>query len=190
LRLETERLLLRLPEPKDAEGYAAVWSDPEVVRFLNGELWTVEDAARAIARMRRHWEWFGLGPFTVVRRQDERLLGRVGLLLWDPVRWVNGLREQLSRETEIEIGWTLGREFWNHGYGTEAALAVRDWALAELGASRLISLIAHGNAASVRVAEKIGARLEREDVGGPFRRRVDLYSLDVQLHGAHNSREP
>jgi RimJ/RimL family protein N-acetyltransferase len=177
LRLETERLLLRLPEPADTAGYADVWSDPEVVRFLGGKLWTLEDAERAVARMRRHWDWFGLGLFSVVRKEDERLLGRVGFLVWDSEQWVNGHDAKLEPPLETELGWTLGREHWNRGYATEAALACRDSALGQLGLTRLISLIARGNAASVRVAEKIGERFERQVVGGFFRHPVDLYSL-------------
>jgi RimJ/RimL family protein N-acetyltransferase len=179
VRLETERLVLRLPEPADAESYAAVWSDPEVVRFLSGKLWTVDDARHAIDRMRRHWEWFGLGLFSVVRNEDERVLGRVGFLVWDPKRWVNGHGEKLEPPVETEVGWTLGREYWNRGYATEAALACRDLALGELGLTRLISLIARGNQASVRVAEKIGEHFEREVGDGFFPRRVDLYSLEA-----------
>ena len=57
-----------------------------------------------------------------------------------------------------EIGWMLAREHWGHGYASEAALALRDWALAERGLTRLISLIRPGNEASVRVAARIGEK--------------------------------
>ena len=127
--------------------------------------------------MRRHWDRHGIGLFSVVRKSDKRLLGRVGFLLWDPRRWVHAMREPLSGALETEIGWTLGSEFWNRGYATEAALTCRDWALGELGLTRLVSVIAPGNTPSIRVAEKIGETLEREDLPGPFDRRVDLYAL-------------
>ncbi len=88
------------------------------------------------------------------------------------------MREDLEGdELETEIGWTLGSEYWNRGYATDAAIACRDWALVGLGLTRLVSVIAPGNAASIRVAEKLGETLEREDLPGPFDRRVDLYSL-------------
>jgi RimJ/RimL family protein N-acetyltransferase len=114
-----------------------------------------------------------------VRKSDDRLLGRAGFLLWDPRRWVHAMREELDAPFETEIGWTLGSAFWNQGYATEAALACRDWALGERGLTRLVSVIAPENAASIRVAEKIGETLEREDLPGPFNRRVDLYSLGL-----------
>ena len=82
---------------------------------------------------------------------------------------------QLDRPVEIEIGYLLGREHWGNGYATEAALAVRDWALAELGLERLIALIYPGNVRSIRVAEKLG--MEPEDEIEIFGNRVTLYSL-------------
>lgn len=177
--LETERLLLRQPERSDLDGYAAVFGDAQVMRFLGGgEVRTRAEVSSSLDRMLRHWDQHGIGLFSVVRTADERLLGRVGFLLWDPERWVNAMREELEGPFETELGWTLGSEHWNQGYATEAALACRDWALGELGLSRLVSVIAPDNIASIRVAEKIGETLERESLPGPFDRRVDLYALD------------
>jgi RimJ/RimL family protein N-acetyltransferase len=177
MRLETERLLLRLPEPQDVDGYADVFGDPEVVAFLGMGPQTREDQVAGIARMLEHWRRYGVGLFSVVRRSDARLLGRVGFLMWDPERWVGAMRYDLEGDLETEIGWTLGRAYWGEGYATEAALACRDWALGQLGLTRLISVIAPGNTASIRVAEKLGETLEREDLPGSFDRRVDLWSL-------------
>jgi len=176
LILETERLLLRPPAAEDAPDYAEIWSDPEVVRFLSGRTWSLADAEAAIGRMQRHWDWFGMGAFTVLRKADDRILGRIGFLLWDD-RWRHGDTERIVPH-ETEIGWALGREFWNHGYATEGALACRDHALGQLGLTRVISLIASENAASIRVAEKIGETFEREVRGGFFRYPVDLYALN------------
>ena len=178
MTLETERLLLRMPDPQDADGYLAIFRDPKVLAFLGISAASPEDAVDGIQHMRRHWERHGIGLFSVVRKEDERLLGRVGFLLWDPEPWVNAMRQDLEGELETEIGWTLASEHWGQRYATEAAAACRDWALGKLGLTRLVSVIAPGNAASIRVAEKIGESLEREDLPGPyFGRRVDLYSL-------------
>jgi RimJ/RimL family protein N-acetyltransferase len=59
---------------------------------------------------------------------------------------------------ETEIGWRLRRAAWGKGYATEGALAVRDHALDALGIATLVSLIQPGNAASARVATKLGMR--------------------------------
>ena len=98
---------------------------------------------------------------------------------WDPERWANAMHEELEGDLELEIGWTFAQEFWNRGYATEAAAACRDHAFGELGRDRVISLIARGNLASIRVAEKIGETLERRDIGGEiFKFTVDLYALE------------
>jgi RimJ/RimL family protein N-acetyltransferase len=76
----------------------------------------------------------------------------------------------------MEIGWVIASAYWNQGYATEAAAACRDNAFGALGRDRVISLIAAENVASIRVAEKIGERYERdvEIMVGP----VGLYSLE------------
>ena len=107
--------------------------------------------------------------FSLERREDGRVLGRAGFLRWDPGTWQVG-------GDEVELGWLLAREHWGRGYATEAALTLRDWAFDEQGLTRLISLIQHENVRSIRVAERVGERYERdvEVRGKPTR----LYSLE------------
>jgi RimJ/RimL family protein N-acetyltransferase len=125
-----------------------------------------------------HWDRHGVGLFSVIRKEDDLIIGRAGYLLWDTERWANAMHDELEGDLDLEIGWTFAKEFWNRGYATEAAAVCRDHAFGELGRDRVISLIARGNAASVRVAEKIGETLERRDIGGEiFKFTVDLYSL-------------
>jgi RimJ/RimL family protein N-acetyltransferase len=105
----------------------------------------------------------------------------VGFQLWDPRDWRNGKRTRLEGDAERELGWKLGREYWGGGYATEAALACRDWALGELGLTRVISLIALENTASIRVAEKIGESFEREVENLPFPHRYGLWSVGERM---------
>ncbi len=76
----------------------------------------------------------------------------------------NGTRSEIGDEAEIELGWTLERAAWGHGFATEGAIAVRDWTVREVQPRRLISLIHPDNARSIRVAEKIGERYEHDVV--------------------------
>lgn len=177
MQLETERLLLRLPEPRDVDGYASIFADAQVVRYIGGVTKNPAETELAVRRMIGHWDRHGIGLFTLVRKDDDRLLGRVGFLLWDPKSWVHAMLREPRGPVETEIGWTLAREFWGRGYAIEGAIAARDWALDDRGLTRLISLIQTGNDASIRVAEKLGETLERADLPGPFAARTDLYSL-------------
>jgi RimJ/RimL family protein N-acetyltransferase len=161
-RLETERLLLRPPRADDVSGIHEAIADPEVMRFIGrGETGTVSDALAQIERMRQAWDEDGFGRFIVVRKPDGTLLGRVGLLAWDPGSWRSGLRAEIGERAEVELGWSIVRRAWGSGYATEAAVAVRDWALREVRPRRLISLIHPDNERSVRVAAKLGERYER-----------------------------
>jgi RimJ/RimL family protein N-acetyltransferase len=180
VRLETERLVLRRPRPEDAEAFYPQWQDADALQFVGG-VKTREQVEEMVERLLRHWDWYGLGEFTVERRDDGAVLGRVGLQLWDPRDWTNGKRKRLDGEVETELGWKLGHEHWGSGYATEAAAACRDWTLGELARTRLISLIALENVASIRVAEKIGESFEREVDNTPFPHRYGLWSLGERM---------
>jgi RimJ/RimL family protein N-acetyltransferase len=168
--IETERLLLRLPRAEDAAGLLEAFADPEAMRFIgDGSTTDLAGAEEAVGRWLERWDAWGIGMFVVERTEDARMLGRAGFLRWDPETWEIG-------GAETELGWGLAREHWGHGYATEAALALRDWALGERGLTRLISLIRPANLRSIRVAEKLGERYEREvEVRGMPTR---LYSLE------------
>jgi RimJ/RimL family protein N-acetyltransferase len=179
MQLETGRLLLRRPKAGDLDAYAELFADPEVVRYTGGVTKDRAESELALERMIRHWDEHGIGLFSVVRKEDERVLGRVGFLLWDTDTWKHSLLEPPGSRRETEIGWTHGRAHWGLGYATEGARGARDWALHDRGYRRLVSLIQRGNEASVRVAQKLGETLEREDLPGPFRACVDLYALTI-----------
>jgi RimJ/RimL family protein N-acetyltransferase len=161
-KLETERLVLRAPVPEDAEPLAPMYSDPEVMRYLgDGRTLTPEETARSVKRMIEGWKSDGFGLFTTVRKEDGAVIGRVGLIVWNPDTWQT-VRADADGPKELEVGYTIGRPYWGKGYATEAASASRDFALRELDAQRLIALIIHGNDASENVARKLGFEHERD----------------------------
>jgi RimJ/RimL family protein N-acetyltransferase len=140
------------------------------MRFMgDGSTATRQEVAEGIPQWLERWESWGLSLCSLERKEDGLVVGRVGFLLWDPETWEVG-------GTEVEIGWLLAREHWGRGYASEAAVALRDWAFDERGLTRLISLINHENLRSIRVAERIGERYERdvEIQGKPGR----LYSVE------------
>jgi RimJ/RimL family protein N-acetyltransferase len=173
--LETARLLLRPPEPEDVEPLAPMYADPEVMRYLgDGQTLTRAQTERSVQRMIEGWQADGLGLFTVVRREDDAVIGRVGLIVWNPETWQT-VRLGAEGPKELEVGYTIGRPYWGNGYATEAAAASRDFAIQELEARRLIALIIHGNDASENVVRKLGFEHERDIRFG--RRDAKLYSL-------------
>lgn len=132
-------------------------ADPEVMRHVGG-VRSPEESWRQLATVAGHWILRGYGLWAVERRDDGVLVGRVGL--WNPEGWPG-----------LELGWTLARHAWGHGYATEAARAAMEWAWTALGAEELISIITPDNAASIRVAERLGLEPLRDDTkdGKPVR---------------------
>ena len=149
--LETRRLRLRRPELGDFEAYPALSADPEVMRFIgDGTPQGRRRAWQAFTGMLGHWAVRDYGQFAVESKANGAFLGRVGLYAPDP--WPG-----------IEIAWALAREHWGQGFAPEAAAAVRNWAFGTLKLPRLVSVIIPENHASIRVAEKIGERFDRDD---------------------------
>lgn len=157
--LETERLLLRGLEPGDLDAYAAMYADPDVMRFIEGghPLDRV-GAWRSMALHMGHWQLRGYGQWALIERASRRFVGRAGL--WQPEGWPG-----------LEVGWILARPYWGHGYATEAGRAAVGHAFGVVGAEQVISLIRPENTASIRVAERLGGRHERtlDLLGGPAR---------------------
>jgi len=174
--LETERLLLRAPVPDDAHALAPMYADPDVMRYVgDGRTLSRAETERSVKRMIERWDADGFGLFTTVRKDDGAVIGRVGLLVWNTETWEPTTRaEAPDGATEVEVGYTLGRDYWGQGFATEAAGAVRDYALGELAADRLIALIIHGNTASENVARKLGLEYERNILLG--RREAQLFA--------------
>ena len=160
----TQRLVLRILSPDDLPAYETMYADPDVTRFLGGKALDREGARQWMERRLASNAEGRSAIRSVFERDTGAFVGRCGLLEWD----LDGARE-------VEIGYALARPHWGNGYATEAAIAVRDDAIQRLGRRRLICLIEIGNERSVRVAEKLGMRHERDiDLDG---RHAHLYAL-------------
>jgi RimJ/RimL family protein N-acetyltransferase len=146
--LQTERLTLRMLRESDLDAYAEMCADPEVMRYLgDGQPLSRPMAWRNLAQMVGHWSLRGYGLWAAEERSSGVLVGRVGC--WNPEGWPG-----------FEVGWMLRRSFWGRGYATEAARASLQFAFIQLQQPRVISLIHPENAASRRVAERLGERLQ------------------------------
>lgn len=165
ITLTTERLLLRPFRADDIEAYAALCADPEVMRFLGDRgVLGRDDAWRQMAMLVGHWTLRGYGIWALEERATGVLAGRAGLHY--PDGW-----------PEPEIGWALARPFWGRGLAYEAARAAMDYAFTQLGWTRAMSLIDSANTRSIRLAERLGERHERDvTVRGHL---VGLYAINA-----------
>jgi RimJ/RimL family protein N-acetyltransferase len=159
LSLYTDRLCLRAPTPHDAEALYDLFADEEVMGGLNREpVSAVEHVRAMIEEGMGGWRTDGLGPFILqTRGTDRRVVGQAGLMIFDTRGWTPSSWAQAGSHAQPELGWALIRAHWGHGYATEAAAAIRDWARESPSISGLVSLISPDNVRSQRVAERLGA---------------------------------
>lgn len=149
--VETERLILRGHTLADYPESAAMWADPMVTRHIGGRPSTPEEAWARLLRYGGLWALVGYGYWVVQERETGRFAGEVGLA--DFHREVTP-----SLDGAPEAGWVTAAWAHGRGFATEAVRAALSWADANLAAPRTVCLIAPGNAASVRVAQKCGYR--------------------------------
>jgi len=151
-RLETDRLTLRPCTEDDLASFGLVHPNPE--RELDDGL--------------AHWREYGFGPWTLIDRASGEFVGVLEL---------HYAGEGLERTApdEFEIGWVLHESHRGRGLATEAAEAVLDHAFRHLGTPWIVAYIHPENAASLRVAEKLG--MESEGLGQARAGPMMLYRL-------------
>lgn len=149
IQLETKRLLLRPMLPSDFDALYLIFTDPNVMASFGVEPFTRQQMQSWLDRNLEHQDRFGYGIFSAIHKETGELIGDCGL-------------EEMEAEGAAELGYDFRSEFWNRGYATEAACAVRDYAFDVLRLPVLISLIRVGNLPSKRVAEKVGMTLMEE----------------------------
>jgi ribosomal-protein-alanine N-acetyltransferase len=158
--LETDRLILRRQVLEDLDDLWSLYCDPEITRYIPDAPRTREEA-----RLELEWHMHGhpknpdLGLWATIHKETGKFIGRCGLLPWT-----------IDGQAEVEVAFTIAREYWGQGLATEAARAIVRYAFEKLSFARLICVIELEHIASQRVAEKIGMKFEREarDEMGPF----------------------
>ena len=148
--LVTERLTLRPHRRDDFRELYALWSDPEVTRFISGPS-SEEDAWARLMRYAGHWALQGYGYWAARETATGRFVGDVGFA--DHRRTLVP-----ALDGAPEAGWVLAT--WSHGRGfaTEAVRAAQAWAATRFDGARTVCLIAVGHEASLKVAARCGYR--------------------------------
>lgn len=145
--LQTDRLTLRRPAPRDWEPYRSLAMSERAV-YAGGQL-DLGRAWNAFAAHLGHWEIRGFGLWSVCLKGTDDCLGMVGP--YYPGHW-----------PEHELGWILFGEAEGKGIATEAARAARVHAYGTLGWTTAVSYIHPDNARSIAVAQRLGAVLDPE----------------------------
>jgi len=166
--LETERLLLRPPELRDVPVIARWIGDFDIAKNLSTapHPYTEADARGFVERMAaaraRGESW----SFAIVRKKDYRLIGCCGVHL---------------KEGAYEVGYWLGKPFWNRGLTTEAARRLLAFAFDELQVESVWAGWFIDNPASGRVLEKLGFKPDGAEQRPCKARGHDVYCHKMTL---------
>lgn len=146
MEIRTQRLLLRPITMDDLATTHTYVSDLENTRYmmyLPSE--SVEETAQGIAESIAEWRKALPSRLEFAMVLDGAHIGGVMIFIQED-------------RTQAELGWVLHRDHWGHGYTTEAAAALADYARRCLGVKRLFACCDSENTASFRVMEKLGMR--------------------------------
>jgi RimJ/RimL family protein N-acetyltransferase len=143
--IETARLRLRLFTMDDVDDYyAAIRSDPDVMRFLpGGQPQPREQAETVLYYFIHYWQDHDFGAFAIIHKADRKLIGQCGLQI-------------IPGQTDVELFYALAKPYWGQGFASEAGHACLRYGFETVGLARIFALFVPGNVGSERVMLKFG----------------------------------
>ncbi len=168
--IETERLILRPFQLSDGKEVQRLSGAKEIVSTTLNIPYPYEDG-KAEEWISKHQEKFDTGKevqFAITMKSDGKLISAISLM---------GISE---RHSHAEIGFWIGRPYWDKGFCTEAGRSVVRYGFETLGLNRIHANHFPRNPRSGRVLQKLGMKHE-----GCRRQHVKKWDAfeDVELYG-------
>ena len=150
--IETERLIFRKFTPTDLPQLVEQRSDPEVNKYLGGPArQNAEALAKRLDFYMSCYDTFGFGSCAMLWKPTGEMIGTAGL-------------QPLEDTGEIEVGYSIIKDFWGKGIGTEAARGWLNYGFTVAGLERIVAVAVEENIASRRIMEKLGMQYEKTEV--------------------------
>jgi ribosomal-protein-alanine N-acetyltransferase len=167
--IETMRLILRRFQLKDAKDMFDNWaSDPLVCRYLSwGPHRELEDSRKRIVNWINNYGNENFYLWAIELKSDHTLIGSISL--------------EISNEIDqsCEVGYCIGKSYWNRGIMTEALRAVMHYLFFEVGYIRIQAKHDVLNTASGKVMQKAGMHFAKTEYHVGTRRDGSRYDCDV-----------
>jgi ribosomal-protein-alanine N-acetyltransferase len=148
LRIETNRLLIRPYIEDDLKESFELMQSKELFKYLDMDVMALDEYKNLFAWLIESYETpidkkFKYS-FAIVSKENGRFIGwcGVGNLHFNP--------------SDKEIYYLIGREYWDHGYASEAVEALIRYCFTVMGLERLVAKVNPENIASKKIIEKTG----------------------------------
>jgi ribosomal-protein-alanine N-acetyltransferase len=139
----------------DLEDLLALYSQPELMRYITGQPRSYEETKERLNAHIADHERHGFGLCAAILKATGQMIGRCGL---EPVESKVG--------TVGTIAWMFKEEYWGQGLAAEFGRAMVSYGLEKLGLTRISATADHRNLASIAVMRRIGMRYVRSTERG------------------------
>ncbi len=140
--IETERLIIRRFESKDADDFAEILTDKDVVYFEPYDVFTEENAKKEAVKLSENESFYA-----VVLKAENKLIGKLYF------------NNENNFDT-YEIGYTFNAHYQGKGYAYESAYALMKYSFLNMNVRRIIAYCDTENIRSWKLLEKLGMRRE------------------------------
>lgn len=149
VKLETNRILLRMFTPDDLDDLARIFGKPSVMKYLGLDCQPLgrEETEIALTSIIKNWELNNFGRWAVISKESGELIGCAGFR---------------SYEGLAELFYLLDEPSWGKGLATEIAQACLQFGFSDRHFGKIVAFIRPQNSASLRVLEKIGMHFVQE----------------------------
>jgi len=142
IKIETNRLLLRLLTEGDLDDLVQLNLDPEVRAFFPDGVQNREQTKKRMMELIDNYTKHHLPGFIMLEKASNAFLGRCGF--------------SLTEDNEVEVGYLIHKKYWSKGYATEGLNALLNWAKKNINRQYIIAFSPTSHIASQRVMEKCG----------------------------------
>ena len=142
--LETERLTIRTFVPADLKDLQGQLSDTDVMSHYPAVL-SKEECENWLQGILKDYQSSGFGMLAVHLKETGEYVGQTGIM-----------RRLIDECEHHYLSYLMCKEFWGHGYATEATRRILDYGFGTLGIHKVEALIVPDNTRSIRLAERLG----------------------------------
>jgi ribosomal-protein-alanine N-acetyltransferase len=167
--IETERTVLRMPTINDLDDLAAIFANPQVMKYLDIDCRPLsrEQSEIVLISIINNWKKRGFGRWAIINKKENKFIGLAGFR---------------SHEDTAELFYVLDEAHWGKGLATEIARDILKAGFDRHKFPRIIAMTRPANTASRNVLHKIGMSFERElDVYGIWAVQYIIAKEDFQL---------